>query len=142
MQANAVNYMDLKNCYFHTQILLGKHQNFEKISFYQFFCNYSKTFYAKWKDFTFHPYHQNNILKCEKNLNFLNVFWRKIFLSDSEFFVFPHCGVVISIFFPHHFFAKISSNQRTKAKHYKKAFSKSLNSPISQFFAVLWPKDL
>ena len=39
--------------------------------------------------------------------------------------------------FPHHFFAKISSNQRTKAKHYKKAFSKSLNSPISQFFAVL-----
>ena len=51
-------------------------------------------------------------------------------------------SVVISIFSPHHSFAKISSNQRTKAKYYKKAFSKSSNSPIWQFFAVLWQKNL
>ena len=52
-------------------------------------------------------------------------------------------SVVISLFYPHMmFFAKISSNQRTKAKYYKNTFTKSLISPIWRLLANLCPKGV
>ena len=56
----------------------------------------------------------------------------------------PQCDI-FNIFPPSFFlqkFRQISVLKQNTIKTIKKAFSKSLNSPISQFFAVLWPKDL
>ena len=142
MQANAVNYMDLKNSYFHTTIWPDNHQNFEKLSFYQFFYNYSRTFYAKWINFKIHPFHQNILLKCGENFDFLNMFWRKIFASDSEFLVFPlsvHWWHKILIFRQiNGIFAQINKFRQINGWNLVWSFTVNLSIVVTKLLIIPW----